>query len=113
MNTIVITARVAPLTSKGELVLRPTDGALTAHRTATILHRRERWAGPADTCKSSRPAGRSPYATLVRDSWGERGLYLLLAAAAFAGILIAVLNVLEQAQNWPLFNAWVGRILGA
>jgi hypothetical protein len=37
----------------------------------------------------------------------------LLALSAVAWIACGLLTVLEHVQNWPIFNAWVGRILGA
>jgi hypothetical protein len=37
----------------------------------------------------------------------------LLVVSATAGIVCLFLNVLERVQNWPVLNAWVGRILGA
>jgi len=37
----------------------------------------------------------------------------MLVLSAIAGTAWGCLNVLERVQNWPVLNAWVGRILGA
>ncbi len=37
----------------------------------------------------------------------------LVVLSATTGVVCVFLNVLERVQNWPLLNAWVGRILGA
>ena len=113
MNTILITARVAPLTTKGQLVLRPLDGALTTPRAHTSSSSRGHRPGQGRQPNAARSSARCVWMTQAHDSWAERCLYLALAAAAFAGLVLGVLTVLEQAQNWPIFNAWVGRILGA
>lgn len=49
----------------------------------------------------------------MSESLVEKSFYALLTVLAVAGILNGVLGVVEHAQNWPVFNAWVARVVGA
>lgn len=99
------------LTTKSRVLL-PVNELLAGQGTA--LARPARPALVRQPLRATaRPEARTAWISPLDESPAEKALFGALALAALAGIVLGVLEVLEHAQNWPLFNAWVGRILGA
>jgi len=100
-------------TLKPRLQLRPVN-ELLAGRTHPALQR----ARPVLVRKplrvaKARPVAKSAWVSPISEGFTEKLLYGALALSALAGIAYCFLSVLERAQNWPLFNAWVARVVGA
>jgi hypothetical protein len=111
MNAISVTANMTTLTNKPRALLPVNE--LLAGQGRAMPHR----ARPALVRKPlravARPVAKRTWVSPLSETFTEKLLYGALALAAVAGIAYSVLTVLERAQNWPIFNAWVGRILGA
>ena len=87
---------------------------LLAGQTHPLSHRAARWlvGHPLRVPKAkalANPLGVSP----LSEGFTMKLFYGLLALSAIAWIACGFLSMLEHVQNWPVFNAWVGRILGA
>jgi hypothetical protein len=113
MNTLSMTLNMLAATPKPRVQVRPVN-ELLAGRTHTLFQR----ARPVLVRKPlhvprakavARPAWVSP----LSEGFAAKLLCGMLAMSAIAGIACGFLSLLERAQNWPLFNAWVGRIVGA
>jgi len=100
-------------TPKPRVQVRPVNELLAGrihpvfHRVRPVLVRKPLCAPKAKAM--ARPAWVSP----LSEGFTAKLLCGLLALSAIAGIACGFLSLLERAQNWPVFNAWVGRILGA
>jgi hypothetical protein len=113
MNAILTTVSVADQTPNPRVQLRPFDGSVRGgvhspfHATypALVLE-----ALRAPRAKAAVRPTRGP---ALSEGFIAKLLCALLVASATAGIVCVFLSVLERGQNWPLFNAWVGRIRGA
>ena len=108
-----MTVNMTAATAEPRIQLRPIN-----ELRAGQIHSRFHHAGPVAVRRPlrvpkakalARPAWVSP----LSEGFAEKFFYGLLALSAIAGIACAFLSVLERAQNWPAFNAWVGRLLGA
>lgn len=113
MKTILMTADMTTVTTRPRVQLRPVDELLAA-RTHPALRRPPPATArsPLSTAKSI-PMAKSAWVSPLSESLTEKLLYGALALSAIAGIAYCFLSVLDRVQNWPVFNAWVGQILGA
>lgn len=103
--------------TKATLLTRLQLGAANeflAARTHTVSHRTR----PVLISQSLRvPKAKAVAGTTLgspfRSRFAGKLLCGVLAVSAIAWMACGFLSVLEHVQNWPVLNAWVGRILGA
>jgi hypothetical protein len=113
MNTTTMTVNMTTMTSNKHVLLQPVNELIAGRTRATISVVRPVVVRRVTRVAAARPAAKQSWVSPVSETITEKLLYGALALAALAGIAYAVLSVVERAQNWPIFNAWVGRILGA
>ncbi len=107
-----MTVNMTTMTTNKRVLLQPVSELIAGQARSTISVARpavRRARRVAATNRTAKQAWISP----VSETIGEKLLYGMLAMAAVMGIVYGVLSMVEHAQNWPIFNAWVGRILGA
>ena len=112
MNTISMTVNMTAANAEPRVQLRPVN-ELRADQIRSLFHD----AGPVAVRRplhepKAKAVARPAWVSALSEGFAEKFLYGLLALSAIAGIACAFLSVLERAQNWPAFNAWVGRLLG-
>jgi hypothetical protein len=113
MNTTAMTVKMTGSTIRKRVLLKPVDEWIAAQMRSTNA-----FARPAAVVKRTKAAAtkgvpRRTWISPASETFGKALLYGLLALAAFANIAWGVLSVVERTQRWPIFNSWVGRILGA
>lgn len=112
-NSISMRVNEAAGTLKPRIQPRPVDDVLgrRAHpafrQVRPVIVSRPHYVAKAPT------VGRSAWASPLRETFTEKLLYFALALSALAGIAYCFISVLERVQNWPIFNAWVSRVIGA
>ena len=62
---------------------------------------------------NAKAAAKAAWAPTLRQGFTGKLLCGLMALSGVAGMAWGLLSVLERVQNWPVLDAWVGRILGA
>jgi len=113
MNPTLVSAQGAALRPPARLLLKPVDEWPAPERVSGGCRARRPQAGGLRRAAAARPVGRSVWIVPAREPVGEKVLYGALAAAAIWAVAYGLLSVIERAENWAAFNAWVGRILGA
>lgn len=113
MNTISMTANMTTLTTKQRVLLKPVSELIAGQARSTISVVRPVAVRGVKRAAATKPAAQRGWISPVSETIAEKLLYIMLALAAFTGVAYGVLTLVERAQNWPIFNAWVGRILGA
>lgn len=113
MNTTAMTVNMTTMTSKERVLLRPMSELIAGQARATISVARPVVVRRVPRVAAAKPAAKLAWISPVSETIAEKLLYGALAMAAVMGLVFGVLSMVEHAQNWPIFNAWVGRILGA
>ena len=113
MNTTAMTVNMTTMTTKERVLLRPVSELIAGQARAAISVARPVVVRRVASGASARPAAKQAWISPVSETLAEKVLYGALAVAAIMGIVYGVLSMVEHAQNWAIFNAWVGRILGA
>jgi hypothetical protein len=113
MNAISMTLHATAAPPERHVQLREVNdlvrGRVSApfhHACPTLVHKPFR----APRAKAPAKPTRAP---ALSEGFTARLVCALLVASATAGIVCVFLSVLERVQNWPVLNAWVGRLLGA
>jgi hypothetical protein len=113
MNTTAMTVNMTTMTTNKHVLLQPVNELIAGRARSTISAVRPVVVRRVSKVATARPAAQRGWISPVSETFTEKLLYGALTLAALTGVLYGVLNVVEHAQNWPIFNAWVGRILGA
>ncbi len=113
MNTTAMTANMTTMTTNKHVLLQPVSELIAGQARSTISVVRPVVVRRVNRVATAKPAAQRTWVLPVSETFTEKLLYGALALAALTGIASAVLSLVEHAQNWPIFNAWVGRILGA
>lgn len=113
MNTTTMTVHMTTMTTSKRALLQPVNELIAGQTRSTISAVRPVVVRKVNRVATARPAAQRGWISPVQETFTEKLLYGALALAALTGVLYGALSVLEHAQNWPIFNAWVGRILGA
>ena len=113
MNTTAMTVNMTTMTSKERVLLRPVSELIAGQERSTILVARPVVVRRVPRVAAAKPVAKVAWISPVSETIAEKLLYGALAMAAVMGLVFGVLSMVEHAQNWPVFNAWVGRILGA
>lgn len=108
-----MTVNMTTMTTKERVLLRPVSELIAGQARATISVARPVVVRRVVRDASARPAAKQAWISPVSETLAEKVLYGALAVAAIMGIVYGVLSMVEHAQNWAIFNAWVGQILGA
>jgi hypothetical protein len=110
-NTI---PRIATRTTlRTRVQLRPTNELLAPRVHPALYRPRPALVRQPLRVAKARAVVKPAWASPLREEFIEKVLYAAMALSAAAGIAYVFLSVLERVQNWPLFNAWVLRVLGA
>jgi len=113
MNAISTIVNVADQTPKPRFQLRPFDGLVRGGVHSPFQPTYPALVLEALRAPRAKAAVRLTRVPALSEGFIAKMLCALLVASATTGIVCVFLNVLERVQNWPVFNAWVGRILGA
>ena len=113
MNTIAMTANRTTTALRPRVQLRPVDELLAGRMHPALRQARSVPARQPLRTPRAVPMPKSVWASPLRESFTEKLLYAALALSALTGIAYCFLSVLDRVQSWPLFNSWVGQILGA
>jgi hypothetical protein len=114
MNMTAMTVNMTTITTKDRVLLQPVSDLLARQARSTISVARPVVVVVRPAAKPApRQAARQAWISPVSETITEKLLYGMLALAALMGVAYGALSMVEHAQNWPVFNAWVGRILGA
>jgi hypothetical protein len=108
-----MTVNMTTMTTTNRVLLRPINEVIARQARSTISLLRPAAVRRVTRVVSAKPVAKRAWVSPLSETFGERVLYGLLVAAALGGIAYGMLDVIEHVQNWPVFNAWVGRILGA
>ena len=113
MNTISMTANMTTTTLKSRVQLRSVDELLAGRTHPALQRARPVLVRQPLRVAKARPVAKSARVSPLREDFVEKLIYGAVALSALAGIAYCFLSVLERAQNWPVFNAWVARVVGA
>jgi len=113
MNTTAMTVNMTTMTTNKHVLLQPVNELIAGRTRSTISVVRPVVVRKVNRVATARPAAQQSWISPLSETFTEKLLYGMLALAAFTGVAYGVLSIVERAQNWPIFNAWVGRILGA
>ena len=109
-----MTVNMTTMTTRNRVLLKPVSELFAGQARARISDARPVVVRRVTRAAAARPVvARRAWISPLSETFAEKLLYAMLALAACAGIANGMLSVVERAQNWPVFNAWVGRILGA
>jgi uncharacterized phage protein gp47/JayE len=108
-----MTVNMTTMTTKERVLLRPLSELIAGRARSTISVARPVVVRRVTRVASAKPAAKQAWISPVSETLAEKVLYGMLALSAIMGIVYGVLSMVEHAQNWPIFNAWVGQILGA
>jgi hypothetical protein len=113
MNTTTMTVNMTTMTTSKHVLLQPVNELIAGQARARISVVRPVVVRRVNRVATAKPAAQRTWVSPVSETITEKLLYGALALSALTGIAYAMLSLVEHAQNWPVFNAWVGRILGA
>ena len=108
-----MTANMTTTTLKPRVQLRSVDELLAGRTHPALQRARPVLVRQPLRVAKARPMAKSPWVSPISEGFTEKLLYAALALSALAGIAYCFMSVLERVQNWPVFNAWVSRVLGA
>jgi len=100
-------------TLKPRVQLRPVDELLVGRTHPALQGARPVLLRQPLRVAKARPVAKSARVSPLSEGFTEKLLYAALALSAVVGIAYCFLSVLERVQNWPVFNAWVARVVGA
>lgn len=113
MNTISMTAKATTLDTRDRVLLKSVDELLAGEQRSATQRVRALVPSVPRRATSAKRVAKHAWITPVSESLGEKLLYGVVAGAAVWAVAYGFLSVVEHAENWAVFNAWVGRILGA
>ena len=113
MNTISMAAKVTTLGAPDGVLLKPVDELLARQQRPATQRVRALVPSVPRRATSAKRVARHAWIAPVSETFGEKLLYGVVAGAAVWAVAYGFLSVVEHAENWAVFNAWVGRILGA
>jgi hypothetical protein len=113
MNTISITVAMTKATLRPRVQLRPVDELLVGRTHSVFYGARPVLVGNPLPVPKAKAVAKPAWASPLSERFTGKLLCGLLVLSGIAGTGWGFLSVLESVQNWPVLNAWVGRILGA
>jgi hypothetical protein len=113
MNTISMTVTMTKATLKPRLQLRQVNELLADGTHSVFYGARPVLVGNPPRAPKAKAVAKPAWASPLSERFTAKMLCSLLVLSAIAGTAWGCLNVLERVQNWPVLNAWVGRVLGA
>jgi hypothetical protein len=113
MNTISMTVTMTKATLRPRVQVRPVNELLAGRTRSLFYGARPVLVGNPLRVRKAKAVAKPAWASPLSERFTGKLLCGLLVLSAIAGTAWGFLSVLERVQNWPVLNAWVGRILGA
>ena len=100
-------------TFKPRVQLRPVNELLAGRTHSVFYGARPVPVGNPLRVPKAKAVAKPAWASPPGERFTGKLLCGLLVLSVIAGTAWGFLSVPERVQNWPVLNAWVGRILGA